>query len=137
MNINKLKKFKKGVAALITILSLGGLVSTLTLGISTLSFLTLQNINSSRNSLKVFYASLSGIQEAQLQLERNKDYNLNFNLSINGVNDVNVTFSNTNGIAISTSTASLNFINKKIQGVFTINSTSSLIIPMSITELSS
>ncbi|MEM3504142.1 MAG: hypothetical protein QW134_07970, partial [Nitrososphaeria archaeon] len=110
---------------------------TLTLGISTLSFLTLQNINSSRNSLKVFYASLSGIQEAQLQLERNKDYNLNFNLSINGVNDVNVTFSNTNGIAISTSTASLNFINKKIQGVFTINSTSSLIIPMSITELSS
>ena len=126
---------RKGVAALITVLSLGGLVMTISMGMVIISFWANQNIKSIRDSNKAFYAAQSGLQDTLIKLERNKGYNSNFNLSINGTNDVSVTMSNSSGLAIATSTATLFSVNKKLQSNFVIDATTGLITPTSTIEL--
>lgn len=136
MFIYKIKNCTKGVAALITVLSLGGLVMTIALGMAALSFWANQNIRSIRDSNKAFYAAQSGLQDALIKLERNKDYSsTGCNLSINGTNDVSVTMSNSSGLAIATSTASLSSVQKRLEAKFDINTTTGLITPTSTTEL--
>jgi len=129
------RKARKGVAALITVLSLGGLVMTISMGMTIISFWANQNIKSIRDSNKAFYAAQSGLQDTLIKLERNKGYNSNFNLSINGTNDVSVTMSNSSGLAIATSTATLFSVNKKLQSNFVIDATTGLITPTSTIEL--
>ncbi len=127
---------RKGVAALITVLSLGGLIMTISLGMALISYWANQNIKSIRDSNKAFYAAQSGLQDALIKLERNKDYySSGFNLSINGTNDVLVTLSNSSGLAIATSTASLSSVQKRLEAKFDINTTTGLITPTSTTEL--
>jgi len=85
--------------------------------------------------LKSYYAAYSGAQDALIKLERNKDFSGNFNLSINSTNDVSVSVSNAGAQATITVTSALGQINKKIETVTDINSTTGLIIPTSTTEL--
>ena len=132
--IKKLK-LKKGVAALITILSFGTLIFIVSLSTAAVTFWGVKNIDSNQKSLKTYYAAYSGMQDALLKLERNKDFSGDFNLSINSTNDVSVSVSNTSGQATITSTAAFGQVNKKIQTVSDINSTTGLIIPTSTTEL--
>jgi hypothetical protein len=125
-----------GVAALVTVLSLGGLIFTISLASSILAFWANQNIKSIRDSNKAFYAAYSGVQDALIKLERNKDFpSGSFNLSINGTSDVSYSVSNSNGLAITTSTASLLQINKRLQTTINISTTTGLITPTSTTEL--
>jgi len=132
---NKIKNFRKGVAALITVLSLGGLIFTISMASAILAFWANQNIKSIRDSNKAFYAAYSGLQDAFIKLERNKDYTSNvFNLSINGTNDVSVVVSFASNQATITSTSTLNQINKKLQTVADINATTGLITPTSTVE---
>jgi len=132
MNFNK---SYKGVATLITVLSLGGLIFVISLSSALISFWANQNIKSIRDSNKAFYAAQSGIQDSLIKLERNKDFTGSFNLSINGTNDVSCSVSNSNGLAITTSTASLLQINKRLQTTINISTTTGLITPTSTTEL--
>ena len=125
----------RGVAALITVLSLGGLIFTISMGSALISFWANQNIKSIRGSNKAFYAAQSGLQDALIKLERNKDYTTGgFNLNINGTNDVSVTVSFASGQATITSTSTLSQINKKLQAVADINATTGLITPTSTVE---
>jgi hypothetical protein len=100
-----------------------------------ISFWANQNIKSIRDSNKAFYAAQSGLQDSLIKLERNKDFTGSFNLSINGTNDVSCSVSNSNGLAITTSTASLLQINKRLQTTINISTTTGLITPTSTTEL--
>jgi len=129
-------KSRQGVAALITVLSLGGLIFTISMGSALISFWANQNIKSIRDSNKAYYAAQSGLQDALIKLERNKDYTSSgFNLSINGTNDVLATVSFASNQATITSTSTLSQINKKLQTVVDINATTGLITPTSTTEI--
>ena len=128
-------KFRKGVAALITILSLGTLVFIISLATSILAFWAIKNIDATQKSLKTYYAAYSGIQDSLIKLERNKDFNSSFNLSINTDNDVYVSVINTTSSATITATSTLSQVNKKIQTITDINSTTGLITPTSTIEL--
>jgi len=128
-------KFRRGVAALVTVLSLGTLIFTISLATTVLAFWAINNIDATQKGLKTYYAAYSGIQDALLKLERNKDFNSSFNLSINAVDDVFVSVSNTGSSATITATSTLSQINKKIQTVSDIDSTTGLITPTSTTEL--
>ena len=122
----------RGVAALITVLSIGSLISIISFSLAIISYLGLQNVKSAMDSTKAFYAAYSGLQDVQLKLERNKDYSGSFNLSINATNDVSVSVSN----SIATSTSSFSSVNKKLQTVFIIDTTTGLVTPTSTAELS-
>jgi len=128
-------KFRKGVAALVTILSLGSLIFIVSLSTTVLAFWAIQNIDSTQKSLKAYYAAYSGIQDSLIKLERNKDFNSSFNLSINTDNDVYVSVINTTSSATITATSTLSQVNKKIQTITDINSTTGLITPTSTIEL--
>jgi len=125
----------KGVAALVTVLSLGSLIFIVSLATTVLAFWAIKNIDATQKSLKVYYAAYSGVQDALIKLERNKDFNENFELSVNSAN-VSVSVSNDfDGHATTTSTAVLSQINKKLQTVIDIDTTTGLITPTSTTEL--
>ncbi|MDD3427594.1 MAG: hypothetical protein PHR42_01490 [Caldisericia bacterium] len=128
-------KFRRGVAALITILSLGTLIFIISLATTILAFWSIKNIDATQKSLKGYYAAYSGVQDALIKLERNKDFNSSFNLSINSTNDVSVSVSNTGTQATITATSTLNQINKKLQTITDIDTTTGLITPTSTTEL--
>ena len=125
----------RGVVALITILSLGTLVFIISLATSILAFWAIKNIDATQKSLKTYYAAYSGVQDALIKLERNKDFNSSFNLSINADNDVCVSVINTTSSATITATSTLSQVNKKIQTITDINSTTGLITPSSTIEL--
>jgi len=76
-------KFKKGIAALVTVLSLGTLIFTVSLATTVLAFWAIKNMDVNKKILKSYYAAYSGVQDALLKLERNKDFSGDFNLSIN------------------------------------------------------
>lgn len=130
----KTKNFRKGIAALITVLSLGGLIFTISMGSVLISFWANQNIKSIKDSNKAFYAAQSGLQDTLIKLERNKDFTGNFNLSINGTNDVSVVVSFASNQATINSTSTLSQINKKLQAVIDIDTTTGLITPTSTIE---
>jgi len=129
---------KKGIAALVTILSFGTLIFIMSLSTAAVTFWGIKNIDSSLKSLKVYYAAYSGMQDALLKLERNKDYFYTyptFELSVNGTDDVTVSGSYASNQITITSTSTLSQINKKLQIVADINSTTGLITPTSTEEL--
>jgi hypothetical protein len=128
-------KNRKGVAALITVLSLGILVFIISLSSVILAFWSIKNVGAGFSGLKTYYASYSGVQDALIKLERNKDYtSTGFNLSINGTNDVSIVVSFDSNQATIISTSTLSQINKKLQTVVDINSTTGLITPTSTVE---
>ena len=128
-------KFRKGVAALVTVLSLGTLIFTVSLATTVLAFWGIKNMDVNKKILKSYYAAYSGVQDSLIKLERNKDFSGNFNLSINEINDVSVSVSNIGDSATITSTAAFGQINKKLQTVTDIDSTTGLITPTSTEEL--
>ena len=128
-------KFRKGIAALVTMLSLGTLIFIVSLSITVLTFWSIQNIGASHSGLKTYYAAYSGIQDALLKLERNKDFSGDFNLSINSTNDVSISVSNTGDQATITVTSAYRQINKKLQTIVTIDTNTGLITPASTEEL--
>jgi uncharacterized protein YhaN len=130
-----LKFAQKGVVALITVLSLGTLIFTISFATAILTFWSVQGIDSNRKSLKSYYAASSGIQDALIKLERNKDFSGDFNLSINSTNDVSVSVVNNTNQATIISTATSGQVNKKIQTITDIDVTTGLITPTSTTEL--
>jgi len=128
-------KFKKGVATIIIVISLGTLIFIVSLATTILAFWSTQNISASQKSLKAYYAAYSGVQDSLIKLERNKDFSGNFNLSINSTNDVSVSVSNTGSQATITVTSAFGQANKKIQTITDVDSTTGLITPTSTTEL--
>jgi len=128
-------KFKKGIAALITVLSLGTLIFTVSLATTVLAFWGIKNMDANKKILKSYYAAYSGIQDTLIKLERNKDFSGDFNLSINGTNDVLISVSNSDNSATITSTSVFGQVNKKIQTVADIDTTTGLIMPTSTKEL--
>jgi|GEM_PF-1033964 len=135
LKIKNLKFAQKGVAALVTVLSFGSLIFIISLSTAVVTFWGVKNVDSSQKSLKVYYAAYSGMQDALIKLERNKDFNGDFNLSLNSTNDVSVSVSNIGNSVTITSTAVLGQVNKKLQTISDINSTNGLITPTSTIEL--
>ena len=128
-------KFRIGVTALVTVLSIGTLIFIISLSTTILAFWSIKNVDATQKGLKAYYAAQSGVQDALIKLERNKDFTGNFNLSVNATNDVYVVVSSISGQATISSTSTLSQINKKIQTVADINATTGLIIPTSTVEL--
>ena len=125
-----------GIAALITVLSLGGLIFTISMGSALISFWANQNIKSIRDSNKAFYAAQSGLQDSLIKLERNKDFpSGNFTLSVYNTSDVSVNITNSSGQATVNATSTISQVNKKFQAVIDIDTTTGLITPTSTTEL--
>ena len=126
----------RGVAALITVLTLGGIIFIVSLTTSLLAFWQGQNADSIRRSDQAYYAAYSGLQDALIHLERNKDFsNAGYNLSVNGTDDVSIVVSNTGSSATITTTATERNAEKKLQTVTDIDTTTGLITPISTTEL--
>ena len=134
-NIRDRRYRPRGVAALVTVLSLGTLIFTVSFATAILTFWSIKGIDSNRKSLNAYYTASSGIQDALIKLERNKDFSGSFNLSVNSTNDVSVSVSNNDNSATITSTALSGEINKKIQTITDINTTTGLITPTSTIEL--
>lgn len=134
MNFFYSRKANKGIAALVTILSLGTLIFTVSLATTVLAFWGIKNMDVNKKMLKSYYAAYSGVQDALIKLERNKDFSGDFNLSINAT-DVSVSVSNTVNSATITVTSALGQINKKLQTITDIDSTTGLITPTSTEEL--
>lgn len=127
---------KKGIAALITVLSLGGLIFTISMGSALISFWANQNIKSIRDSNKAFYAAQSGLQDTLIKLERNKDFpSGSFTLSVYNTSDVSVSVTNSSGQAIINATSTISQVNKKLQAVIDIDTTTGLITPTSTVEM--
>jgi len=125
----------RGVAALITVLSLGGLIFTISMGSALISFWANQNIKSIRDSNKAFYAAYSGLQDSLIKLERNKDFpSGSFTLSVYNTGDVSVSVTNSSGQATVNATSTISQINKKLQTKADINATTGLITPTSTVE---
>jgi len=127
-------KFKKGVAAMVTILSFGTLIFIISLSTAAVTFWGVKNIDSNQKTLKAYYAAHSGMQEALLNLERNKDFNENFSLSVNSTNDVPVSVSNNGSQATISSTAVVGSICKNLTSIVDINPNTGLITVNSTTE---
>jgi len=127
---------RKGVAALITVLSLGGLIFLIALSATLISYWANQNSKSIKDATKAFYASQSGLNDALLKLERNKSFSSTngFNLSLYNTNDVFVTVSNSNGQATIIATSTIGIANKKIQAVVNVDTTTGLVSPTSTVE---
>jgi len=125
----------RGVAALVTVISLGSLVFMISLSTTILAFWSIKNIDSNQKSMTAYYAAYSGIQDGLIKLEKNKDFSSEYYLSINDVDDVTVTVSNTGDSATITSSAVVGQIIKRIETVADINSVTGLITPTSTTEL--
>jgi len=124
-----------GVAALITVLSLGGLIMTISMGMALISFWANQNIKSIRDSNKAFYAAYSGLQDTLIRLERNKDFpSGSFNLSFYNTNDVSVSLTNSSGQVTVNTTSTVGIVNKKLQAVINVDTTSGLVTPSSTVE---
>ena len=125
----------RGVAALITVLSLGGLIFTISMGSALISFWANQNIKSIRGSNKAFYAAQSGLQDSLIKLERNKDFpSGSFTLSVYNTGDVSVSVTNSSGQATVNATSTISQINKKLQAIADIDATTGLITPTSTVE---
>jgi len=126
----------RGVAALITVLSIGGLIFTISMGSALIAFWANQNIKSIRDSNKAFYAAYSGLQDFLIKLERNKDFpSGNFTLSVYNTSDVSVNITNSSGQATVNATSTVGQVNKKLQAVDDISATTGLITPTSTAEL--
>ena len=126
----------KAVAALITVLTLGGIIFVLALSTSLLAFWSSQNVYSQRWSNQAYYAAYSGIQDALIRLERNKDFSSSgYNLSVYSSNDVLVTVSNNSSSATITALATEKKMESKLQTIVDIDTTTGLITPTSTTEL--
>ncbi|MGB9680601.1 MAG: hypothetical protein ACPLYC_00140, partial [Minisyncoccia bacterium] len=124
-----------GVASLVTVISLGTLIFIISLATSIISYYFNQNVVSSLNTQKAYYVSYSGIQDALLKLQRNKDYSSSgYNLSVNSTNDVSIIVSNSEGRATSTATGSYSNFSKKLQNISLVDSTTGLITSTSTTE---
>jgi len=132
--IKKLK-FQKGIAALITILTLGGIIFVVSLTTSLLAFWQGQNADSIKKSTQAYYAAYSGLQDALIKLERDQNFSGSFNLSVNTSNDTSVSVSNIDSSATITVTASKGDIQKKMETVVDIDTTTGLITPTSTAEL--
>ena len=125
----------RGVAALITVLSLGGLIFTISMGSALNSFWANQNIKSIRDSNKAYYAAYSGLQDSLIKLERNKDFpSGSFTLSVYNTGDVSVSVTNSSGQATVNATSTISQINKKLQTIADIDATTGLITPTSTVE---
>jgi uncharacterized protein (TIGR02145 family) len=125
----------RGVAALITVISLGSLVFVISLSTAILSFWSIKNIDSNQKSTTAYYAAYSGIQDALIKLERNKDFFSEYCLSVNDVDDVTVVVSNTGDSATIISSAVVGQILKRIQATVSIDSTTGLITPIETQEV--
>ncbi len=125
----------RGVAALITVVSLGSLIFIISLSTTILAFWGIKNIDSNQKSTTAYYAAYSGIQDALVKLERNKDFSGEYSLSINDTNDVTIIVSNTGSSATITSSAVVGQIQKTIQTTANIDSTTGLITPVQTEEM--
>ena len=134
--IKNLKFPQRGVAALITILALGGIIFIVSMSTALLAFWSSQNAYASRWSDQAYYAAYSGVQDALIQLERNKDFSSDgYNLSVYSSNDVSVVVTNNTSSATITATASEKQMKSKLQTIVDIDSATGLITPTSTTEL--
>ena len=139
INLNKSMFIKKnslrGVAALVTVISLGSLVFMISLSTTILAFWSIKNIDSNQKSMSAYYAAYSGIQDALVKLERNKDFSGEYYLSVNDVNDVAVIVSNTGESITISSEAVSGQIHKKIETTADIENTTGLIVPVQTQEV--
>ncbi len=134
----KIKKLKsqKGIAALITVLTLGSIIFVVSLTTSLLAFWQGQSADSIKKSTQAYYAAYSGLQDALIKLERNKDFpSGSFPLSVNSTDDVSVSVVNTGSSATITVTATQGQVEKKLETITDIDTTTGLITPTSTTEL--
>ncbi len=125
----------RGVAALITVISLGSLVFVISLSTAIVTFWSIKNIDANQKGMIAYYAAYSGIQDALIKLERNKDFSGEYNLSINNENDVSVIVSNTGESVTIYSEAVSGQIYKRIETTADIDSTTGLIVPVRTEEI--
>jgi len=133
--IKKSKSFQKGIAALITIISLGGMIFIMSVTSAILAFWSNYNIKNVRDSNKAFYAASSGLSDALIRLERDKSFfNTGYNFSLYNTNDTLIAVSNNGPQSTINLNAQLGVSQKKIQAIIDINTTSGLITPSSTIE---
>ncbi len=125
----------RGVAALVTVVSLGSLVFMISLSTAILAFWSIKNIDSNQKSTTAYYAAYSGIQDALIKLQKDKDFSGEYYLSINDTNDVAVVVANTGESVTIYSEAVSGQIHKKIETTADIDNTTGLIVPVQTQEV--
>ena len=131
-----IKKDKlRGVAALITVISLGSLVFIISLSTAVVTFWSIKNIDANQKGMVTYYAAYSGIQDALIKLERNKDFSGEYSLSINDTDDVSIIVSNTGESVTIYSEAVSGQIYKRIETTADIDITTGLIVPVKTEEV--
>ncbi len=128
------KRKLKGVAALITVISLGSLVFIISLSTAVLTYWSIQNVNANQKSLSAYYSAYSGIQDALIRLERNKDFLGSYHLSIYKDNDVEISFNKQGNEITITAIATIDQFIKKITAICDLDPITGLVVPKSIKE---
>jgi len=138
--INFLKEFfnqkRKGVASLITILSLSSIIFIIIFTTAIIFFWQFMKIRNNFYALNSYYSAYSGIQDALLKLERNIDFSGSYYLSVLNNNDVSINLINNDNSALITSTSSYFNNFKKIQLEALINTETGKITINSFKEVS-
>ncbi|MDD5760783.1 MAG: FISUMP domain-containing protein [Candidatus Pacebacteria bacterium] len=129
------KDSSRGVAAIISVVSLGSLIFIISLATAILTYWSVKNVDTNQKGLSAYYAAYSGIEDALLKLERNNDFSGEYYLTVNGSNDVSVIISNSGDRAIIYSTAVSGQIQKRIESVVDIDNVTGLITPVQTTEV--
>ena len=125
----------KGVAALITVITLGSLITAISLSTAIVTFWSIKNIDNQQKSINAYYAAYSGIQDALIQLERDKDFNNEYFLSVNKSNDVFIMVRNNGNTATIFSEAEIGGIHKRIETTVDLNEVTGLVVPTQTKEV--
>lgn len=128
------KRKLKGVAALITVISLGSLVFIISLSTAVLTYWSIQNVNANQKSLSAYYSAYSGIQDALIRLERKKDFLGFYHLSIYKDNDVGISINKQGNEITITAIATIDQFIKKITAICDLDPNTGLVVPKSIKE---
>ena len=129
------KRKLKGVAALITVISLGSLVFIISLSTAVLTYWSIQNVNANQKSLNAYYSAYSGIQDALIRLEKNKDLSLSsYYLSVDKDNDIEISFDKEGSEITITAIATIDQFIKKITAICDLDPITGLVLPKSIKE---
>jgi len=125
----------RGVAALVTVVSLGSLIFVISLSTAILAFWSIKNIDSNQKSTIAYYAAYPEIQDALMKLQRDKDFSGEYSLSVNDTDDVTVIVSNAGESVTIYSEAVSGQIHKRIKTTADIDSTTGLIVPTQTKEV--
>lgn len=127
---------RMGVAALPTLLLVGGIITAISISLTTSIYLYINSTYGANLGLRALSAAKSGVYDGMMKVARNKDFNTSYSLSIGAYSAAVSVYKDTPTVGKSkiTSTGSALTRRKKIEAIVSVDSTTGLIKLESMAE---